>query len=143
MSDAQAGKALITSYLDAVATLDVAAVAPLFTKDGKVVIPYAPEGIPPVIEGRDAIEAYYRALPDMATELNFSDYRIHALDEDGEFVAEYTSDSAMKPTGAIYRNTYITRVTVRDGKIAVLAEFFDPIPPVEALGGRVIAVPGG
>lgn len=143
MSDVKAGKALITSYLDAVATLDVDAVAPLFTEDGKVVIPYAPEGIPPVIEGRDAIEAYYKALPGMATELNFSNYRIHALDEDGEFVAQYTSDSSMKSTGAGYRNIYITRVTVRDGKIAVLAEFFDPIPLVKALGGRVITATAG
>ncbi|MFF5992689.1 nuclear transport factor 2 family protein [Prauserella flavalba] len=137
------GKALITSYLDAVGTLDVAAVAPLFHEDGVLDIPYAPSGIPRTLAGRAAIDEFYRALPELVTPMNFAGYRISALEEDGEFVAEYTSDSSMKQTGVPYRNTYVARVTVRDGKIARFAEFFDPIPLVEALGGRVIAAGNG
>ncbi|MFH5821871.1 nuclear transport factor 2 family protein [Georgenia sp. AZ-5] len=137
MSDIDTGKALVTSYLDAVSALDVGGIATLFREDGKVLLPYAPPGVPPAIEGQAAIDAYYRALPDMATNLNFRDYQIFALDAPGEFVAEYTSDSSMKATGARYRNRYITRVTVRGAKIAVLAEFFNPVPLVEALGGHL------
>jgi uncharacterized protein len=137
MTDVESGKGLIRAYLDAVGTLDVDAVAPLFHEDGKVVLPYAPQGFPPCIDGREAIDEYYRALPQMITPLNFDNYRIHALEVDGEFVAEYTSDCTIKNTGASYRNTYVTRVSVRDERIAVLAEFFDPIPLVESLGGEV------
>jgi len=36
-----------------------------------------------------------------------------------------------------YRNRYISRFTVRDGKITYLAEFFDPIRLVTAMGGGV------
>lgn len=136
------GKELICSYLDAVSTLDVDAVAPLFHEDGVVDIPYAPEGIPRTLPGRDAIDDFYQALPNMATAMNFANYKISALETEGEFVAEYTSDATMKDTGAPYRNTYVALVTVRDGKIARFAEYFDPIPLVEALGGRVTTPAG-
>lgn len=70
--------------------------------------------------------------------LNFSDYRIRATEAAGEYVVEYTSDATMRATGASYRNTYITTVTVTEGKIAELTEFFDPIRLVEAMGGRIL-----
>lgn len=141
MSSTDRGKDLIRSYLDAVGALAVDDIAPLFHVDGRLDIPYAPDGIPRTIEGRAAIDEFYQALPQMATPLNFSDYRIWALDEDGEYVAEYRSDSSFKATGAAYRNTYVARVTVRDGGIARFAEYFDPIPLVEALGGTVTPAP--
>ncbi|MFW6773917.1 nuclear transport factor 2 family protein [Nocardioides sp. CPCC 205120] len=131
------GKRLIVAYLDAVGALDVEAIAPLFAQDGRVDLPYAPDGVPRAIEGREGIDAYYRALPQMVAEMNFADYRIWALDQPGEYVAEYVSSSSMKATGAPYANTYITRVSVRDGEITRLAEYFDPVELVRALGGTV------
>lgn len=130
-------KAVITAYLDAVGTLDVDAIAPLFHEDGRVRLPYAPAGIPEVIDGRQAIDDYYQGLPQMISALNFADYRIRATEAPGEFVAEYTSAATMKATGESYRNTYVTLVSVQDGRIAELVEFFDPISLVEALGGSV------
>ncbi|TDD82161.1 hypothetical protein E1202_27865 [Saccharopolyspora karakumensis] len=141
MSSSDRGKALIKSYLDAVGSLAVDDIAPLFHVDGRLDIPYAPDGIPRTIEGQVAIDDFYQALPQMATPLNFSDYRIWALEEDGEYVAEYRSDSSFKATGAAYRNNYVARVTVRDDKIVRFAEYFDPIPLVEALGGTVTPAP--
>ncbi len=130
-------KQVITSYLEAVAALDVERVAPLFHEDGRVVLPYAPDGIPPVLEGREAIDGFYSALPQMIGALNFDDYRIRATEEPGEYVAEYTSDATMRGTGETYRNTYITTVRVRDGRISELTEYFDPIRLVVAMGGTV------
>lgn len=135
------GRALIVSYLDAVGSLDVAAIPELFHPDGVLDIPYAPEGIPRTLRGRDAIAEFYAGLPEMVTPMNFADYRINALDTDGEYVAEYTSDSSVRATALPYRNDYIARVTVRGDRIARFAEFFDPIPLVVALGGTV-APPG-
>lgn len=135
------GKSLIESYLDAVSSLTVDDIAPLFHTDGRLDIPYAPAGIPRAIEGRAAIDEFYQALPEMVTPLNFSDYKIWELEEEGEYIAEYRSDSSFRATGAAYRNSYVARVTIRGGKIARFAEYFDPIPLVEALGGTVISAP--
>lgn len=132
-----ADKQVIRNYLDAVGRLAVAEVPWLFHEDGRLVLPYAPDGIPPSIDGRAAISDYYGALPQMITALNFADYRIRATEEPGEYVAQYTSDATLRATGASYRNTYITTVSVRDGLISELAEYFDPIRLVTAMGGTV------
>lgn len=137
MSTTESDKQVIRAYLDAVGRLAVDEVAPLFHAHGRVLLPYAPEGIPEVIEGRAAIAEYYQGLPQMIGALNFSDYRIRATEDPGHYVAEYRSDATMKGTGASYRNTYVTTVTVQDGMIEELAEFFDPISLVVALGGTV------
>lgn len=141
MSNTDRGKELIKSYLDAVGSLAVDDIAPLFHVDGRLDIPYAPEGIPRTLEGRAAIDEFYQALPQMVTPMNFSDYRIWALDEEGEYVAEYCSDSSFKATGVAYRNNYVARVTVLGDGIVRFAEYFDPIPLVEALGGTVTPAP--
>ena len=52
-------------------------------------------------------------------------------------IAEFNSDMVMKPTGAAYRNEYVARFTVRDGRITRFAEYYDPIRLVIALGGSV------
>lgn len=137
-STSEADKQVITAYLDAVGSLAVDRVAPLFHEDGRVLLPYAPAGVPPEVAGRSAIGDYFESLPQMIGALNFSDYRIRATETPGEYVVEYTSDASMRATGAAYRNTYITKVTVTDGRIAELTEFFDPIRLVQALGGTVV-----
>lgn len=142
MSPTTTDKSLIEAYLDAVGSLEVAKVAPLFHEDGRVLLPYAPLGIPQEVAGRPAIGDYYEALPQMITALNFSDYRIQATESPGEYVAEYTSDASMRATGASYRNTYITKVKVTEGLIAELTEFFDPVRLVEAMGGSLVPPPG-
>jgi ketosteroid isomerase-like protein len=133
-----ADKQVIEAYLDAVGSLRVEEVAPLFREDGRVLLPYAPLGIPQEVAGRSAIKEYYESLPQMIGALNFSGYRVQATETPGEYLAEYTSDASMRATGAAYRNTYITKVTVTDGGIAELTEFFDPIRLVEAMGGAIV-----
>jgi ketosteroid isomerase-like protein len=136
--DANADKELIRSYLDAVGRLAVDEVGPLFHDEGRLVLPYAPEGIPPALVGRAAIAELYAALPKMIGALNFADYEIRATEEPGHYVARYTSDAKMKATGTSYSNTYITTVSVQDGMISELTEYFDPIRLVTAMGGRVV-----
>ncbi|GAB3319472.1 hypothetical protein GCM10027451_39180 [Geodermatophilus aquaeductus] len=130
------GRAVVVAYLDAVGRLDLQAIEATFADDVELVLPYAPPGFPKVSQGRsEAMKVYPEGLMDP---MGFSDYRIDALaDRPGEFVAEYTSDTRVLTTGRPYRNTYISRFSVHDGRITRLAEFFDPIVLVTALGGEV------
>jgi hypothetical protein len=43
----------------------------------------------------------------------------------------------IQTNGAAYKNDYIGRFTVRDGKIVRFAEYYDPVRLVIALGGSV------
>jgi len=130
------GRDVVVAYLDAVGRLDLPAIEATFAEDVELVLPYAPPGFPKVSQGRsEAMEVYPEGVMDP---MDFADYRIDALEgRPGEFVAEYTSNTRVLTTGRPYRNTYISRFSVRDGRITRLAEFFDPIVLVTALGGEV------
>ena len=130
------GRDVVVAYLDAVGRLDLPAIEATFADDVELVLPYAPPGFPKVSHGRsEAMRVYPEGVMEP---MRFADYRIDALEgRPGEYVAEYTSDTTVLPTGLPYRNTYISRFSVRDGRITRLAEFFDPIVLVTALGGEV------
>ncbi|MGK5111449.1 MULTISPECIES: nuclear transport factor 2 family protein [unclassified Geodermatophilus] len=131
-----ADRAVVVAYLDAVGRLDLPAIEATFDEDVELVLPYAPPGFPKVSRGRSEAMAVY---PEGVMEpMRFADYRIDALEgRPGEWVAEYTSDTTVIPTGRPYRNTYISRFSIRNGRIVRLAEFFDPVVLVVALGGDV------
>jgi uncharacterized protein len=135
MTDPQE-RAVVEAYLDAVGRLDLPAIEATFADDVELVLPYAPPGFPKVSRGRAAaMEVYPEGLMDP---MRFSDYRIDALEgRPGEWLAEYTSDTRVLTTGRPYRNTYISRFSIRNGRITRLAEFFDPIVLVTALGLEV------
>ena len=130
------GRDVVVAYLDAVGRLDLPAIEATFAEDVELVLPYAPPGFPKVSSGRAAaMQVYPEGLMDP---MRFSGHRIDALEgRPGEWVAEYTSDTRVLTTGRPYRNTYISRFSVRDGRITRLVEFFDPIVLVTALGGEV------
>lgn len=141
MTDPADGAAVVRAYLDAVSVLDVAAIVATFHPEIVLHIPYAPDGIPRIVEGRTAAAEWFAGLPGLVAPMRFADHDIRALQQGGEFVAEYTGDSTVLPTGLPYRNRYISRFTVRDGLVVRLAEYFDPVELIRALGGSV-AMPG-
>jgi hypothetical protein len=76
-----------------VSVLDVAAIADTFHPEIVVHIPYAPDGIPRIVEGKPAATEWFAGLPGLVAPLKFGDYDIQPLQRPGEFVVEYTSDS--------------------------------------------------
>lgn len=135
------GESVVRAYLDAVGALDLAAIEATFADDIELVLPYAPPGFPTVSNGKaEAMKVYPDGLMDP---MGFAGYQIDELaGRPGEYLAEYTSDTKVLTTGLPYLNTYISRFSISDGKITRLAEFFDPIVLVVALGGEV-AMPQG
>lgn len=131
------GAEVVRRYLDVMNALDIDALADLFTDDVVVRLPFAPNPVPKVTEGREAVLALYSGFPSLVSPLGFHDVRIEAMAEPGDYVAEYRSDCTMLATGRPYRNSYIARFRVRDGRLAAFAEYFDPLVFLEAMGGTV------
>ncbi|HEY3260936.1 MAG TPA: hypothetical protein VGJ95_11850, partial [Pseudonocardiaceae bacterium] len=52
-------------------------------------------------------------------------------------VARYSASTTLLTTALPYENTYITLVTVQDGKVTRYEEFFNPINWLVAQGGVV------
>ncbi|GAA4683330.1 nuclear transport factor 2 family protein [Pseudonocardia yuanmonensis] len=131
------GGAVIERYIEIMNELDIDALGEILADDVVVRLPFAPDPVPKVTEGREAVLALYSGFPHLVGPLGFHDLRISPLAADGEFVAEYRSDTTMLATGEPYRNSYISTFTVRDGRISAFAEFFDPLVFLQAQGATV------
>ena len=109
-----------------------------FAEDAVLALPYAPAGTPKETVGRDQIVAYVSLLGNYIEPGIFVDHAFDTLAGDpGVVVARYSASTRLLTTGSPYENTYITLVTVRDGKVARYEEFFDPINWLIAQGGVV------
>ena len=109
-----------------------------FAEDAVLALPYAPAGTPKETVGRDQIVAYISLLGNYIEPGIFADHAFDTLAGDpGVVVARYSASTRLLTTGSPYENTYITLVTVRDGKVARYEEFFDPINWLIAQGGVV------
>jgi len=141
MSDAQLRErnmAVVSRYIDAINRWDFQTQRELLADDAVFEMPYAPEGFQRRFEGRDEIIAFVETIPAIIDAENLHDVRLETCHSDpGEVVAEYRSDMVIKPTGAEYRNEYVSRFSVRDGRVTRFAEYYDPIRLVVALGGSV------
>ena len=130
--------AIASRYIDAINRWDFEAMRELLAEDAVFEMPYAPEGFERRFVGRENIVAFIETVPGFIDAENLHDVRLETSHSDpGEVIAEYRSDMVIKPTGAEYRNEYVSRFTVRDGQITRFAEYYDPIRLVVALGGSV------
>jgi len=136
----EANIAVVRRYIDAINAWDFDTKRALLAEDAVFEMPFAPEGFQRRFVGRDDIIAFVQTIPAIIDAENLHDVRLETYNSDpGEIIAEYRSDMVIKPHGAEYRNEYVSRFTVREGRIARFAEYFDPIRLVIALGGTVVA----
>jgi uncharacterized protein len=134
--------AVVRRYIDAINAWDFDTKRALLAEDAVFEMPYAPEGFERRIVGRDNIIAFVETIPAIIDAENLHDVQLETYNSDpGEIVAEYKSDMVIKPHGAEYRNEYVSRFTVRDGRISRFAEYYDPIRLLVALGGSVQRAP--
>ncbi len=88
-------------------------------------------GQPERIAGKSAAGEYVRALLDRAGKLEFFDLEILATSDPGLFVCEYRSNRKNRG-GQPYVQIYINKLRVKDGKVALMREFWDPKRIVDA-----------
>jgi ketosteroid isomerase-like protein len=129
---------IVQEYIDAINAWDFGRMRDLLADDALFEMPFAPPGFDRRISGKESILAFVETVPAIIDAENLHDVEMHTFHDDpGEIVATYKSDMQIKPKMTPYRNDYITRWTVRDGKVTRFAEHYDPIRLVEALGGSV------
>lgn len=130
--------AIVGRFIDAINRSDLDTQRELFAEDAVFEMPYAPDGFERRFAGRDEIMAFLETVLELTDAENLHEIRLETCHSDpGEVIAEFKSDMIMKPTGAAYRNEYVARFTIREGKVTRFVEYFDPIRLVIALGGSV------
>ncbi|NJQ00853.1 nuclear transport factor 2 family protein [Streptomyces zingiberis] len=105
----------------------------LFTPDGVLELPYAPDGVPRRVEGRDALVAHMRHFPE-TFDVEFRDLVFHETLDPGLAIAEFRSVGTALPTGKPYEQTCISVVrTDDDGLITHYLDYWNPLVAIEAL----------
>ncbi|WJV48799.1 nuclear transport factor 2 family protein [Streptomyces flavofungini] len=106
---------------------DVAGWVDLFAEDGVAEFPFAPEGYPRRIEGRDAIGAYLRGLGGQIAYEDFPYVDIHETTSPERIVVEMRATGRVTTTGDPFDMTYVAVVTVRDGHFTHYRDYWNPL----------------
>lgn len=112
--------------------LPVEEASEVYHEDVTIEFPYAPEGHTRALEGREALLAFFSRIPGFARGFRVGEPVVREIE--GGFVAEYTGDSVFIESGLPYSQQYVLFMTVRDGKIAAMREYYDGQRVLRALG---------
>lgn len=141
----QQNMSLVRQFIDAINDdWNVERLQALISDDFLFTIPFAPAWFQVRYEGRENAIAFLDTVRQLMDPENLHELRLNTLfDDPAEVVVDYKSDTRMKATNLPYRNEYIGRFTVRNGRITRFAEYLDPIRFVIAMGGMVEPPPAG
>ncbi|GHA73984.1 hypothetical protein GCM10010330_29250 [Streptomyces tendae] len=103
----------------------------LWADDGVMEFPFAPEGRPRRLEGREAVAAYMRHYPDHIDLHDFPDLRVHETTDTRTVVVEMRGVGRLVRTGAPFDMTYIAVVTVEDGRFTSYRDYWNPLALLE------------
>ncbi|MBK1787376.1 nuclear transport factor 2 family protein [Prauserella cavernicola] len=104
----------------------------LWADDGVMEFPFAPEGWPRRLEGKNAVADYMRSYPDHIDLHDFPELRIHQTAEPETIVVEMRGVGLVVRDGSPFDMTYIAVVTVEDGRITAYRDYWNPLAVLES-----------
>ncbi|MFJ1973936.1 nuclear transport factor 2 family protein [Streptomyces sp. NPDC087903] len=99
----------------------------LWDKDGVLEFPFAPQGWPARLEGRQAVAEYMRHYPDHVDVHDFPDVKIHQTAVPETIVVEMRGVGRLVVTDSPFDMTYIAVVTVKNGRITSYRDYWNPL----------------
>lgn len=119
-------------YVWHVMRLDSDAMADMYAEDGAYEAPLVPAGgaFPRRVEGRETIREFFRGLHgrlarlDRTVDVERSRYVVHTTGDPDTFLVEV--DTAFKEAGETVLVSLVYIFRLRDGKIALLRDYFAP-----------------
>lgn len=113
----------------------------IYADDIVIVLPYAPKHHTGKLEGRAAVLRFHANIGVYFSDIQIGEPTIYETTDPNIIIAEYPGGSTSKETGLPYRQNYVAIVTVRDGKIAHIKEYYNPITVLVTTGE--MTEPGG
>jgi len=105
----------------------------LFAEDVVFEFPYAPPGFPQRLDGRAMLAAHLARFGPL---LDFGQLDLKSIYPSGDTVVfEFSCEGRGRNTGVAYNQSYISVVTLQDGRIARYQDYWNPLVVLAALGG--------
>ena len=107
----------------------------MFTSDGVIEFPYAPADFPTRLEGREAIASHARMVSQLLSIEELLDVEVLYSQERTKVVLEFCCEGMVRATGKPYRQRYVSVITLRDGRIALYRDYWNPLVVITAMEG--------
>lgn len=120
MSDSVADQGLVESVLAAFESRDTDRLLSLCTPDVVFEFPFLG-----LVVAADELEQKVMSTLAVMKDLTFSELTVEAMARPGWHLARYRGRATISTTGKPYRQTYITLVGSRDGRLTHFLEHFD------------------
>lgn len=131
----QKARQVVMDFLTGLEDKDMDRVNAVWAEDGVQEMPHRPSGWPLRVEGRDALIRQYAEWPNTAGRARFTDELVfHPTTDPDTVVMEYRGVVEVLPTGRTYDQRYVGIITVKDGRIQLFKEYFNPALFAEAFG---------
>jgi ketosteroid isomerase-like protein len=101
--------------------------ADLYAADAVIEIPFAPDGMPSVTEGRETLRARMKASASLLTFESVSDVTLHETTDPEVIVAEYRIHGHLSSSGKPFSLAFVMIVRVRDGLIVWSRDYSNPL----------------
>jgi ketosteroid isomerase-like protein len=102
---------------------------------------YAPSiGHPARLSGRAEVMRHVTWFLEAVENFRFFDLRVHPFADPDAAAAEVRAEALIKPTGRTYRQEYAFLLRAKDGKIAHLREYFDPVRAAQAMNTPILGL---
>lgn len=135
MSNLPSAVDLLRHSLDLFLAKDMKGWSLLCAGDVVAEFPFAPEGSPSRLEGREALYEYLRNYPSVIDVRSIPHLRTYATDDPNVAIAEWSSSGEVLTNGNPYEMRYATFVTFKVGLIVNYREYWNPLTFMQALGG--------
>ncbi|MFI2352782.1 nuclear transport factor 2 family protein [Streptomyces sp. NPDC019443] len=99
----------------------------LWDEDGVLEFPFAPQGWPERLQGRQAVAEYMRHYPDHVDVHDFPDVKIHQTTAPEAIVVEMRGVGRLVETDSPFDMSYIAVVTVKNGRITSYRDYWNPL----------------
>ena len=127
-------RAVVQRFLTANRALDINGMFEEIGAEAHWVFPAAPQGAPREVAGKATNRAFFERLRPMWRDFDLTFVDVQPLaGDDRRVVAHYASTGTLID-GSPYANTYLSLVTVEEGKIVEWIEFCDPAPLERGVG---------
>lgn len=107
----------------------------MFADDGVMEFPFAPPGLTTRLQGKDALAAHLQSLSGLVALDGMSTPTVHQTVDPAVFVLEFEGSGRAIANGAPYQQTYISVITICDGRIARYRDYWNPLVVIKTMGG--------
>lgn len=107
----------------------------LWADDGICEFPYAPEGQPRRLEGKQAIYHYMTAYPERIAIDAIEEVRVHEMRDPRSLTVELAVRGPAVETGCPYNQRYVIIATTDGAKLTHYREYWNPLVSIDAFGG--------